>query len=132
MTYLDEDGLSAILELLKVDLLDLYHPVNSVILRFDDTDPSELFGGVWEQITDVFIRAANDLEIGGEDEVTLIGDNLPYIEYWGTAGTLNKWNIVTSFNSGSTYGIRSLKIGDNVPHNNMPKYQNMYCWRRIS
>lgn len=52
-------------------------PVGYVYISFDSTSPAQLFGGTWEQLTDVFLRAGNDTETGGADEMTLATANMP-------------------------------------------------------
>lgn len=56
------------------------HPVGSIYWSFDSTDPSELFGGVWKQITDKFIYAVGSKTVnsqGGEEFHTLTTEELP-------------------------------------------------------
>lgn len=60
-----------------LDDYSLYRwPLGSIYQSFDPTSPAELFGGTWEQITGVFLRADNNTEIGGSDFVTLIEANM--------------------------------------------------------
>ena len=40
------------------EILDLIHPVGSIYISLDSTDPSQIFGGTWEQITGRFLLAA--------------------------------------------------------------------------
>ncbi|MBO5725584.1 MAG: hypothetical protein J6S00_00805 [Clostridia bacterium] len=57
------------------------HPVGSYYFSADPTNPSQLFGGVWQSIKDTFILAAGDKytvgDIGGEEEVALTEGQLP-------------------------------------------------------
>ena len=43
----------------KEDLVNLLYPVGSVYLSMNDTNPSILFGGTWERITDAYLWATS-------------------------------------------------------------------------
>lgn len=51
------------------------YPVGSIYMSVNSTDPSELFGGTWEQLEDTFLLAAGETheagETGGEEEHVL-------------------------------------------------------------
>ena len=68
---------------LKSLMLDLAHPVGSYYWSSQSTNPSELFGGTWEQIKDQFILAAGDEyavnATGGEKNHKLTVNELPKI-----------------------------------------------------
>lgn len=61
--------------------LNFLYPIGSLYWNTTPTNPSELFGGTWEQIKDKFILAAGDdyvaSETGGSSTVTLKEENLP-------------------------------------------------------
>lgn len=63
-------------------LLDYLHPIGSLYVSSDSTNPEEIFGGKWEQITDTFILAAGNTylvnEIGGSTSHTLTQEEMPY------------------------------------------------------
>lgn len=53
-----------------------YYPVGAIYMSVDETDPSEIFGGSWEKISDRFLLASGTRDAedeGGEAEVTLTG-----------------------------------------------------------
>ena len=57
-------------------LVDLFYPVGSIYTSMNSTDPSELFGGTWEQITDRFLYCADSSgDTGGSSTITTA--NLP-------------------------------------------------------
>ena len=62
-------------------LLNLVYPVGSLYWSSNDTDPSTLFGGTWQQIKDMFVLAAGDSysvnSTGGEKTHTLTIDEMP-------------------------------------------------------
>ena len=69
-------------------LVDLFYPVGSIYTSMNSTDPSELFGGTWEQITDRFLYCADSSkQTGGSKTITT--DNLPSHThaFTGTAAT---------------------------------------------
>lgn len=62
-------------------LLDFTHPVGSYYWSSDDTDPSQIFGGTWTQITGRFVLAAGGGykagSTGGASSVTLGISEIP-------------------------------------------------------
>lgn len=139
-----EEGLAIHMPILKTDsLLDFLYPIGSIYLSVNEADPSELFGGTWEQIKDTFLLASGDTyeagATGGEAEVTLTIDEMPkhghshgfdQVAYNKQAGTNG---LATLNNSGGyvTGGIIHPNGGDK-PHNNMPPYLAVYMWKRIN
>lgn len=80
MGFLDEEGLSLLTglqkEALEQVLLDYCHPIGSIYLSDDPTDPSELFGGTWSPLEECYLRIGEP-GTGGSDTVTLVLNNLP-------------------------------------------------------
>lgn len=61
------------------NILDLY-PIGSIYISVVDINPSEYFGGVWEEINNVFLLAQGNIkagELGGEENHILTIDELP-------------------------------------------------------
>ena len=124
-------------------LLKVY-PVGSYYWSNESKNPSELFGGRWEEIHGRFLFATasgySNGQIGGEEKHRLTIDEMPAHSH-GTetfARTHHgSWNIN---NSGDK---RTLDYRDDTPysgtrstgggnyHNNMPPYLCAYCWKRI-
>ena len=69
-------------------LMDLFYPVGSIYTSMNSTDPSELFGGTWEQITDRFLYCADSSGTTGGSK-TISTSNLPSHThtFTGTAAT---------------------------------------------
>ena len=69
------------------DVYNLY-PIGSIYLSVNSTNPSNYFGGTWEQIEDRFLIGAGNLynsgAIGGEASVKLSVSNLPEPSHSGT------------------------------------------------
>ena len=65
----------------EVELADLVYPVGSIYMSVNNTDPSLLFGGEWEQIKDKFLLACgnnhNNGATGGSETVTLTTNQIP-------------------------------------------------------
>ena len=57
------------------------YPIGSIYMSINETNPSELFGGEWEQIEDTFLLACgtkySNGAIGGEEKHTLTKDEMP-------------------------------------------------------
>lgn len=72
-------------------LLDSIHPVGSVYISVDSTNPSQLFGGQWEQIKDIFLLACGDTYAnatsGGEASHVLTVNELPSHNHTGSTNT---------------------------------------------
>lgn len=112
------------------------------------TNPSNYFGGSWEQIKDRFLLACgNSYSIGatgGEANHVLTINEMPSHRHMPTdAGNyftyqiwLGSYNVdpstggAGSWNGGYTQTTSA--VGGNQPHNNMPPYFTCYMWRRIS
>ena len=126
-------------------------PVGSIYMSVDPTNPSELFGGTWEQIKDTFLLACGDnyeaLSTGGESEHVLTIDEMPshrhtlrVVKDWDSAsgGELPKGNNTAGNNSGwgnpvaTDNGNNALGFtGGGQAHNNMPPYMAVYVWVRV-
>lgn len=122
------------------DIYNLY-PVGSIYMSVNSTNPSNYFGGTWEQLKDRFLLGAGSTysngATGGEathkltvDELPkhnheigsvypfTAGGNLPFLPYTNTATKYNDWGTHTS--------------GGDKAHNNMPPYLVVYMWKRVA
>ena len=63
------------------DLIDVIYPVGSIYMSVNSVNPSNLFGGTWEQIKDTFLLASGDTyangSTGGEATHTLTTNEMP-------------------------------------------------------
>ncbi len=135
------------------------HPVGSYYMSSVSTSPATLFGGgTWERVTDKFLWAAGDNEIGttgGEKSHTLTVDELPSHNhsinqinngYLTVSGVRIGWKNQNAL--GNSAGVRPPDYSENInviipahdtnnkggglSHNTMPPYIGVYCWKRTA
>lgn len=120
----------------KEDLVNLLYPVGSVYLSMNDTNPSVLFGGTWERITDAYLWATSSSSggfIGGSLETgstVLTVDQIPahghsisssgahsHTSQGRKSSGSNGGAIFESFGgAGSTRNVRVPRNGNNGEH----------------
>ena len=128
------------------------YPVGAYYWSSVSTDPGELFGGTWKQVTGKFIYACDDSHAagstGGTETHTLSTSELP-----PHAHESGQWVWVCSknFNSGSmnipsgsngncstydvgkkTQQVYTLNTGGGQAFSIMPPYEAAYCWKRTA
>ena len=119
------------------------YPVGSIYMSVNNTDPSTLFGGTWEQIKDMFLLSAGDTyaagSTGGEAQHTLTVEEMPEhqhsLHYRSIYSGDGSTSAITSksYSSGSTSKENgAIATGGGQAHNNMPPYLAVYVWKRIS
>lgn len=120
------------------------YPVGSIYQSVLPTDPSELFGGTWQQIKDVFMMAAGDKyaagSTGGEAQHTLTVEEMPKHRHTANAYNATGGSAWTLMDNSSAFknGFRDGKdgligyTGGNQPHNNLPPYLAVYTWVRVA
>lgn len=110
-----------------------YKP-GDLYFSYDPTSPAEKFGGSWVQLTDVYLRAADNTATGGSDTVTLTVAQMPSHTHGMpnsyTAGSSGS-DYVPVFEKRSQYVLKTYGSGGDEPHSIMPSYQNIYVWRCI-
>lgn len=122
-------------------LLDYVYPVGSIYMSMQAADPSLLFGGSWQAITDAFLLPASASgKTGGEATHTLTLAEIPSHNHmiWDNGGSgSNSYHVwattwKTTANSGALKGSSISWSGGGAAHNNMPPYLTVYCWQRIA
>ena len=120
------------------------HPVGSIYQSTDPTNPSQLFGGTWENIKDRFLLAAGDTywagSTGGEATHTLTVQEMPshyhdmgHIYRYDNTSTSSQSQMTNTGDVYTTYTQQwTSEVGGNQPHNNMPPYLSVYTWRRTA
>ena len=133
---------------------DDVYPVGSIYMSVNNTDPSTLFGGTWEQLKDRFLLGAGDTytagNTGGEATHQLTKAELPAYDLYNashshtitsTAGYNGKQGNNPAINGGNNQGSGNMSVsatikvssgGSNTPHNNMPPYLVVYMWKRTA
>lgn len=137
------------------------YPIGAIYISVDETNPTQLFGGTWEQIKDTFLLACGNKYIagntGGEETHVLTNNELPKVtgsfqsrqtndlnilDVYGDGGCFSytpnggeRWNIQIP-GSGASVNNNALITfdngGKNQAHNNMPPYLAVYMWKRIA
>lgn len=126
----------------KGEILKLVYPVGSVYASFEDNSPASFIPGTsWLPIMDKVLRASSNTATGGGDSVTLTEAQLAehtHNDKFGEIGYLTFYSGATNSveaRSGHNTPVswsKNLIAGQNAPHNNLPAYQNLYCWYRVS
>jgi hypothetical protein len=134
----------------KASLLDLTYPVGSIYMSASNVNPSNLFGGTWEEFAkgktligvDTSQTEFNTVEkTGGSKTHKLTIDEMPiHTPKWNgySAGSLytGSGTSVThalfgndTWNGSKANGIQP--VGGDQPHNNLQPYITCYMWKRI-
>lgn len=135
---IDIEGLKS---LLKVGIA--YEP-GDLYFSYDPTSPAEKFGGSWVQLTDVYLRAADNTATGGSDTVTLTAAQMPSHQHGMQMHKSSAENSNFGLQAGSSAfagsvmvyrvygsGFDTYSSGSSEAHSVMPAYQNIYIWRKI-
>lgn len=124
----------------KLDIiLDNLYPVGSIYISTNNTNPSNYFGGVWQQIKDVFLLACGNHSngsTGGAENVTLTINQIPSHSHTLGFATQNSGSSYDMPIRARAYGSAASNystsaVGGSQAHNNMPPYLAVYMWERI-
>ena len=132
---------------IKNVVLDTYFPVGSIYLSVNSTNPSNYFGGTWEQFAngrtlvgvDTSQTEFNSVEkTGGEKNHKLSIAEMPSHNHTKTMVPKENawvapnagWNY--SFTDKQTYIQNTDNTGGDQPHNNLQPYITVYMWKRIA
>lgn len=120
------------------------YPVGSIYMSVSSTNPSSLFGGVWERIEDRFLLGSGSNytsgDTGGASTHTIAMNELPgnvvgpttNYKTWATgawndySGLAYVYTTVNDTHNTQTSGVNSR------PFSIMPPYLVVYIWKRIS
>lgn len=121
------------------------HPIGSIYMSVNSTNPSSLFGGTWTRIKDTFLLAAGDEyaagTTGGAATHKLTEDEIPSHTHWvwenpsagmgeGSYG-FEAYLVHSKVTPSGRHGLTSPTGGGNA-HNNMPPYIAVYIWQRTA
>lgn len=87
------------------NIVDVIYPIGSYYWSSESTNPSDLFGGTWEQITDRFLYAVGTKAVnitGGEENHILTVDESP--AHTHTRGTMEITGAFIGGGQSNTYG----------------------------
>lgn len=122
------------------DIYNLY-PVGSIYMSVNSTNPSNYFGGTWEQIKDRFLLACGNTYsngvTGGEATHTLTVAEMPSHKHTAWTAQGGSWARETvccgntTTRNAADYDSISY-TGGSQAHNNMPPYLAVYVWKRVA
>ena len=141
----------------RKEIRDLIYPIGSIYMSINDTNPSLLFGGTWEQLKDRFLLGSGDTysngDTGGSEKVTLTvnqmpkhahepsnGSNYGFLTYkqGGTttrsrfaSGTSGAYTHQATTQSDLEFSGATASSGNTESHENMPPYLVVYMWKRV-
>lgn len=122
-------------------LKDELFPIGSIYISLNNTNPSTIFGGTWEQIQGKFLLGASSSypanQTGGEEKHTLTVEEMPshrhnHQGYRNVGDGSKKVMAETIISSDPVYTSSITNTGGNQPHNNMPPYLAVYMWKRTA
>lgn len=127
-------------------ILDNVYPVGSIYMSVNSTNPTNLFGGTWEQIQGRFLFGMNSSypagSTGGEITHKLTNAEMPAHAHYmasGNSGAPDTWtpdagsylvDSVTDDKHTWWAQIGMNEAGGSEAHNNMPPYLSVYIWKR--
>ncbi len=127
------------LQINEKSLLDLTYPIGSIYMSINSASPETLFGGEWDRIKDTFLLCAGDTysagSSGGAATHKLTVNEMPSHTHkfaqHSNAGTSKVYTGSVSYNPIVWSSENILNTGGDQPHNNMPPYVAVYCWKRV-
>ena len=139
----------------KQEVFLAVHPVGSIFLSTDGTEPAELYGGTWEQIKDVFLLGASDTypvkSTGGSATHTqTVDEGFTHSHRLMQSGNNAKMNTASMGRTGpltsdrdeyvafgdsvqlfSSYSFTIETVGGGQPMDILNPYYAVNIWRRI-
>lgn len=102
--YNTQENLNVTLATIKSTILNASFPVGAIYMSFNSTNPSELFGGVWEALENRFLLGASSNYpvglTGGESNHTLTISEMPTHNHENTS-------LVTAAQEPHSHGLQS-------------------------
>lgn len=130
-------------EAIKKYLLSDVFKVGYVWTSYTNTSPASILGGTWTEMKGVFPYYNGGTATGGSNTHKLSASEMPTHKHdarihitgseakgYGLAQNAGfKDRVVVAYGG---YGYYTGDTGGNGSHNNMPKYQSLYAWRRTA
>ena len=131
-----------------MNLLNILYPVDSIYISFSPLSPAGILGGEWQQIEGRFLYCTNNVDTGGANTVShihevAIGKSPGHMSVFvmddgelegTTTQTTTAVGAQFSMNSYTYLNPGTIRYSSTAPTEieNMPAYQGIYAWRRIS
>lgn len=124
-----------------INLGQVMWPVGSVYMSFSNQDPGDIFDGGWVHITGKFLYANDNTSTGGSNTHILKVNEMPAHTHefkvniqHGDGPSVSGEALPSNLRLGGRrrYQDTAYSTGEGQPHNNMPAYQSVYCWQRLS
>lgn len=134
-------------------ITDKAYPIGSIYMSVNDVNPSELFGGEWEQIQGRFLLASGDLtdendnilatynvgDTDGNKDAVVVSHSHSLTE-GGNALSIdsNTAETTSGFANGNLWGDTNKRrssinsTGESGTDKNMPPYMAVNVWKRIA
>lgn len=137
------------------DLVDAIYPIGSIYMSINSTDPSELFGGSWVQLTNTFLYASTTSDVdattatAGSANAVVVSHNhgtasgyrfmeahqgLEGGDMGAMSGSGRHYTYQTTRSDGAYWNTSytTANAGENGSGKNMPPYMKVYMWKRTS
>lgn len=120
-----------------------FFPIGYIYISVNNVNPSEYFGGEWEQIKDVFLLACGNKHqngaTGGAENVTLNISQIPSHTHtsephigWGSGVYTAGYGKTDNNSPGQLWPTDIGYTGEGQSHENMPPYLAVYMWKRVA
>lgn len=118
-------------------MIDSLFGIGYVWISYTNTSPASLVGGTWTPITGRFPYFNAGNSTGGANSQTLSIAQMPAHKHklglqYGTDWVEDSWNWSVSSSGMYVSDAETESVGGGQPYNNMPAYQTLYAWRRVS
>ena len=142
MTYKSNEDLGGGMS--WVNLVDLVYPIGSYFISNEETNPAEMFGGEWTEVTGRFLYANSGIDTGGSNTTshyhyTLSGTSGSEPLIYFANGEITHTRVVRSgygtyvTNEAAKAAIQRRESGTyDTSLDNMPAYREVYAWYRVA
>lgn len=112
-----------------------YYPVGSIYMSVNNVNPTNFFGGTWEQIKDRFLLACGSTysagSTGGSANKLISQDNLPERTMARLlVSNKNGCGCNNGVNGWANICLADAGVINSQPFNIMPPYLAVYVWKR--
>ena len=126
--------------------INALYPIGTIIIRDENLDMSSWLGFTWEKVFAGKVLLGQDTtdsdfniigNTGGEKEHILTIDEMPKHSHTYSVGTnpttdANYDRASSAYAGGTPKNLNTSIVGTSKAHNNMPPYQVVAYWKRIS